>query len=464
MTEREMPCSKESEQAVLGAVFLAPRLLAELADTRLDDFFFPAHREVLDAMRAVEAIDPITVGDEMKRRGTTSRMEGGEMYFGVLSNLGSDVMFPHHLSIVREKALARRLIMACGEVMSRAYGGAPVVELLADHRVTLAGLELDGKDGGPVRLADSIDGALDYIEQKAQHPERYAIGTGLADFDERIGGARAGHLVIVAGLPGQGKTSFAEGVALHNGARGVPVLIFSLEMKRQELIERALSSESGIDGRKIVSARLDVADWRDGLMPAAEKLRRAWVWIDDRKLTTSRLCSEAMRWREKVRRAKQKENSATDDRALVVIDYLGLVRVDARGETRNLEVAAMSGAFKQLAGDLDCPVMVLSQLNRSSAKDRRKPIPSDLRDSGAVEADADMIIFPWRAEPADEDRPAIAPEAVEATIIVAKHRNGPIGEIEVRFKPSTTQFLDRDFDRWKGAGNGQHFTETDSDR
>jgi replicative DNA helicase len=462
MSDREMPWSKDSEQAVLGAILLAPRLLTELADTRVDDFMLPQHRDVLEAMRAVEAVDAITVADEMTKRGTLSRLQGQIAYFSELANKGSDVMFPHHLGIIREKALARRLIAACLETASRAYGGAPVTELVADQRVNLAGLELDGKEGGPVRIADSIDAAIEYIDQKSQNPDRYTISTGLADFDHTIGGARAGHLVIVAGLPGMGKTSFAENVAIHNGARRTPVLIFSLEMKRQELIERALSAGSRIDGRKIVSARLDVDDWK-ALGPAAEDLRRSWVWIDDRKLATSRICAEAMRWREKTRRLKRKENPDADDRALVVIDYLGLVRVDARGENRNLEVAAMTGAFKALAGDLDCPVMLLSQLNRSSAKDRRKPIPSDLRDSGAVEADADMIIFPWRDEPDNVDKIA-PPEYVDATIIVAKHRNGPVGEVPVVFHPSTTRFLDRDHDRWKGAPNAEfpaHYTDPD---
>jgi replicative DNA helicase len=443
--ERPTPASKESEQAVLGAVFLSPRFLTDLADVRTDDFMFPAHREILEAMRAVEAVDPITVGDEMKRRGTTGRLEGGETYFLALTNMGSDVMFPHHLAIVREKALARRLIATCAETMSRAYGGAPVAELAADARVRIAGLEIDGKAGGPVSLADSIDGALDLIERRASNPNGYQVLTGIHDFDEQIGGARSGNLVVVAGRPGKGKTSFAEGVALHNGALGVPVLIFSLEMKRQELIERALASESGIDGRRIVSARLDLRDWQE-LHPAAEKLRAASVWIDDRKLTTSRICSEAMRWREMTRRARLKAGGE-DDRALVAIDYLGLVRPDHRGENRNLEVAAMSAAFKGLAGDLDCPVMLLSQLNRASEKDTRKPILSDLRDSGAVEADADMVLFPWREE---SEKFAVPVEYEQASIIVGKNRNGPVGEVSCRFRASTMQFLDSKDGRWDG--------------
>jgi replicative DNA helicase len=241
----------------------------------------------------------------------------------------------------------------------------------------------------------------------------------------------------------------------------VPVLIFSLEMKRQELLERALSGQSGIDGRHIVSAQLGVRDW-DALHAAGAALREAFVWIDDRKLTTSRICSEAMRWREKTRRRKAKTGDKPDDRALVVVDYLGLVRTDRRGENRNLEVAAMTAAFKALAGDLDCPVMVLSQLNRSSAKDKRKPVQSDLRDSGAIEADADMVIFPWHPE-ADEGDKRMPPEIIDATIIVAKHRNGPMGEVDVKFRPSTTQFLDRDHDRWKAAPNGEfpaHYTDS----
>jgi len=458
---REPPFSKDSEMAVLGAIFLAPRLLAELADTRVDDFMLPAHRDVLEAMRAVEAVDPITVADEMSKRGTLARLPGQIAYLGDLATKGSsDAIFPHHLGIVHEKALQRRLIAACFEIASRAYGGAQVSELVADHRVQLAGLELDGKEGGPVRIADSIDAAIDYIDQKSQNPDRYQIGTGLADFDHDIGGLRSGQLIIVAGLPGMGKTSFAEGVALHNGGRGIPTLIFSLEMSEQELLERALSAESGVDGRKIVSARLDVDDWK-GLGSATEKLRRSWVWIDDRKLTASRICSEAMRWREKTRRLRLKENANADDRALVMIDYLGLVRSSGHAENRNLEVAAMTAAFKGLAGDLRCPVVLLSQLNRGSAKENRKPIPSDLRDSGAIEADADMIVFPWRPEPDGVDKIA-PPEYVDATIIVAKHRNGPIGEVPVVFHPSTTRFLDRDHDRWKGAPNGdfpRHYTD-----
>lgn len=460
MSDRELPCSKESEQAVLGAVFLAPRLLAELADTRVDDFFFPVHRDVFEAIRAVEAIDPITVGDEMDRRGTSKRLENGSMYFSELYAKGSELMFPHHLGIVHEKALARRLIVSCLEAASRAYGGAVVSELLADHRAQLAGLDLDGKEGGPLSFAETIEDALNHIEAKASDPGRYMVGTGLADFDHQIGGMRAGNLVIVAGLPGQGKTSFAENVAVHNGAAHVPVLIFSLEMKRQELIERALSGQSGIDGRAIVSARLGAREW-EGLHEAGNALKQASVWIDDRKLTTARICSEALRWREKARRLRAKAGDAPDDRALVVIDYLGLVRADRRGENRNLEVAAMSAAFKALAGDLDCPVMLLSQLNRASAKDKRKPVPSDLRDSGAVEADADMIIFPWRPDSVSEDKTPLGDE-VDAMIIVAKHRNGPIGEVDVKFRPATTQFVDRDHDRWKGATNGnfpKHFSD-----
>jgi len=455
---REPPTSKDSEMAVLGAVLLYPYLLAELADTRVDDFMFPVHRDILEAMRAVEAVDSITVFDEMDRRGVAKRLEGGIAYLGELASRGSDLMFPHHLGIVHEKALARRLIQTCLESASRAYGGALVGELMPDIRVRLAGLELDGKEGGPLSFGESIDAALDHIEAKATDPGRYVVGTGLADFDHQIGGLRAGNLIIVAGLPGQGKTSWAENVAVHNGAAQVPVLIFSLEMKRQELLERALSAQSGIDGRNIVSAQLGKRDW-ELLHDAGAALRKAFVWIDDRKLSTSRICSEAMRWREKTRRLKAKAGGKPDDRALVIVDYLGLVRADRHGENRNLEVAAMSAAFKALAGDLDCPVMVLSQLNRASAKDKRKPIPSDLRDSGAIEADADMIVFPWRPEPEEGDK-RIPPEYVDATIIVAKHRNGPIGEVDVKFRPSTTQFLDRDHDRWQSGGEfPKHYTD-----
>jgi replicative DNA helicase len=444
MELREPPWSKEAEMAVLGAVFIAPRVLGEaMGDLRPDDFFLPAHREILSAMRAVEAPDVVSVADELKVRGMLPRLENGEGYLFALANaVPTAENVGHYAAIVKERSLARRLIASCLEVTSRAHSGTEIVDLIGEHRTQLAGLELDGKAGGPVKLSDAMDGVLDAIESRARSPEKYAIGTGLDGFDAGIGGMRAGQLVIVAGLPGQGKTSFAEGVALHNGDLGVPVLIFSLEMKLHELVERALSAKSGIDGRRIVAATgLDYDTWKTGIHPAASKLRKSTVWVDDRKLSTNRICAEAVRWREKTRRERVKSGS-TDDRALIVIDYLGLVRSDQRSENRNLEVAGMSASFKRLAGDLDCPVMLLSQLNRLPAREKRKPVPSDLRDSGAVEADADMIIFPWRPEPSEEDV-RNPPFEIDATIIVAKHRNGPIGEVDAVFRPSTTQFLDR---------------------
>lgn len=420
-------------------MLVSPYLLSELSDVRVDDFLAPAHRDVLEAMRAVEAVDVITVAEEMKRQGTHGRLPNGEGYLLTLTAQASDLMFPHHLAIVVEKALARRLIAACSEALSRAFSGHLVTEIVADHRVALASLELDGKSGGPVSLADSVDAALALIEKKCVTPENYRLGTGLRDFDAEIGGMRDGQLVVVAGRPGKGKTAFAQGVALHHGGNQVPVLIFSLEMKRQELIERALSAESGIDGRRIVAASLKLADW-EALKPAGDRLIASQVWIDDRKLTTARICLEAMRWREMTRRMRIKAGAGEDDRALVVIDYLGLVRSDMRAENRNLEVAAMSAAFKGLAGDLNAPVMLLAQLSRASERDKREPMLSDLRDSGAIEADADMVIFPWR----DDSVLDVTSDSVDASIIVGKHRNGPIGKIAVRFRPKTTQFLDID--------------------
>ncbi|TAL28979.1 MAG: hypothetical protein EPN98_21290 [Phenylobacterium sp.] len=465
--ERSAPYSEESEKAVIGALFMVPRLLPDLADVRADEFLKPIHREILEAMREVDAVDPIAVAERMKQRGSYQRFGGlgVESYFVESLGYANPVVFDHHLAIVRERAVARRLIATCAETMARAYGGADMEELLPEHRRQISSLDVQG-GGGPIRIGDALDPALEQIEKKAANPDGYQIKTGLADFDHVIGGVRAGQLVIVAAQPGFGKSAFAEQVAIENAKRGIPVLVFSLEMLRQELIERALSSESGINGRKIVTGKLDYSDWRSGLLPAAEKLRGLPIWIDDRRnLTHTQICAEARRWREKFTRGRLVPGTQDpDDRALVEIDYLGLVRSADRTQNREREVAAMSSAFKGLAGELGLPLILISQLNRGSAKEARKPVPSDLRDSGAVEADADMIIFPWR-DPLTEAEAEAPPEIQEAAIIVAKHRNGPTGEIPVRWRPSTTQFLDKDFERFTGGHGGQqHFTDTDNDR
>jgi len=461
---RESPHDFAAERSVLGAILLAPLLFSDLRGQLVtDEFFLPAHREVWDAMGAVAGrghpIDPVMLADELKARGMLSRLEGGESYLNALANAASipDVV-GHHVGLVKEKATARRLIAACAGAMARAYGGATMDDLLPEVRRQIMAIDASDTNAGPVKMADAIDAAIEHIDAKSRNPNAYQIQSGLADFDRTIGGVgRAGQLVIVAAQPGQGKTSFAENVALHNGSRGVPVLIFSLEMLRQELIERALSGETGIDGRKIVAGILKQADW-EAINPAAGRLRQMPVWIDERRtLTADRICSEARRWRERFAR------SGADDRALVVIDYLGLVRSAERSQNREREVAGMTRAFKGLAGDLGCPVMLVSQLSRDSAKQARRPILSDLRDSGAIEADADMVIVPWRDPPVG-DEARNPPEVQSATIIVAKHRNGPIGEVDVKWRPSTTQFLDNDFERWTGRNHGPHFTETDDDR
>lgn len=459
---RETPHDLAAERATLGAVLLSPSLFADLrSDVETDDLFLPAHREIWEAMKAVAGrgrpVEAIMLADELKARGMTARLEGGEGYLAVLAGTGvSSDRVNHYIDVVKEKATARRLIVACADTMARAYGGASMEELLPEVRRRVSEIDVGDRSAGPVSMADAIDPALKYIEDKAANPDAYQIKTGLADFDHVIGGMRAGHLVIVAAQPGQGKTSFAEGVAVHNGERKIPVLIFSLEMLRQELIERALSGEAQIDGRKIISGRLDYDDWKTGLIPAGEKLRKMSIWIDERRtLTADRICSEARRWRERFGRG-------ADDRALVVIDYLGLVRSGERSQNREREVAIMVRGFKELAGEIGCPVMLVSQLSRGSAKENRKPVPSDLRDSGEVEAAADMIIFPWR-EPLLAAEALHPPKVQDAMIIVAKHRNGPIGEMPVKWQPSTTQFLDNDFDRFSGPSQ-THFTETDNDR
>jgi replicative DNA helicase len=428
-----------AEMAVLGAILIVPSSLDEVAATLLtDDFFLPAHREIFEAMvflaKADKPLDVVTLADELKIRDMLKRLDGQEQYLLKLANVvptASNV--GHYARIVKAKSIKRRLILACAEAMSRAYGDQDLDEILGEHRRAVAGLEA-GEQGGPKRLGDGLLGALEAMEAKCSEPERYAVRTGIQAFDERIGGFKAGQQIVVASNPGQGKTAWAWTTSIRAAMAGIPVLVFSLEMKFQEMAERAVAFSAVVRADKINAGRVTFDEFRQ-MREATKRLGSLPLWLDDRKVNMRTLASEARRWRHRY---------ASSGQAMVVVDYLGLVKADRRGENRNLEVGEMSRSLKILAGDLDCPVVVVAQLNRDNMKGGeggkpRKPVLSDLRDSGEVEQNADMVIFPWRES---GSAPQDAPQ--EAWLIVAKHRNGPTGKIPVEWDGRYMAFYDSD--------------------
>lgn len=448
---RKPPHSLDAEKAALGAVLIKPTALDDLGHLQADDFFMPIHREIFEAMRAIaergHPIELVLLEDELRARTNADGRpmllalpDGMQYLVDCFNTCGSAENASHYARIIAEKAQLRRMIAMCAEVQSAAYAEeASPRELMATVRERTGNIEAR-TPGGPVRVGDVVANVLDMMEKRGSAPQEYLVPTGIATLDRKIGGLRAGHLIVVAANPGRGKTAFAVNAATDAAVRaGIPTLVFSLEMDRDELIERQLSRGGRVNGRNVSLGRLSQREW-DQVTTASARMaydkdhKQIPLYIDDRKLTASQICAEARRWRAKHR----------DPRALIVIDYLQLVAADQEERTREREVALMSGMFKKLAHrtQANAPVIMISQLNRENMKGKdgktRSPVLSDLRDSGAIEQDADVVIFPWwDTEPPPTGRHP-------ARLIFGKYRGGFKGEVPVDWLPEFTAFEDHE--------------------
>ncbi len=431
------PHSERAERGALGSVFIRPASLDDLTDLGVDDFFFPVHREIFEVMRDVAAagrpVEILAVADELRARGRLQRLDGGEAFLVSLANdTPTAENVRHYARVIAAKATLRRAIATCLEAVSVAYGGPTDVEaFLNDLRGSVAGLELRGDDG-PRRIGEVLVDVTERIERRASAPEDFLVPTGIASVDRKVGGLRAKHLIIVAARPGGGKTAWAVNTVAVAAARaGVPTLVFSLEMSRDELIERAMANAAKVNGHAIGLGRLTGPEWVR-LTGAMGKLYEIPLWVDERVLRTQQICAEARRWRAR---------HAPEGRALVIVDYLGLVEADKDERTREREVAKITRAMKKLAKQLGCPVVLCSQLNRNMVgKDgkMRAPNLTDLRESGAVEQDADVVVFPWW----DSAPPAVGRHP--AKLIFGKYRGGHPGTIQVDWLPEYTVFEERE--------------------
>ena len=422
MTIPDLPHDLDAERAVLGSVLIRESISDVMGVVTTDDFMVPAHREIWESMMTLDAarkpIDVVMVIEDLRRREVLGKLDGREGYLLICAGAVPTAEHGHHYAtIVREKAVARRIIAACADAMVKATN-TPTDDVLGDLRVALA--DLGGSNGGPVVMAEAVPPYLDALEGRKINPVALKIPSGIRALDNLIGGHRAGQQIVVAGNTGSGKTSHAVSTAIRAAATGVPVLIFSLEMMRDELLDRALAFTAEIDGSRIANGDLDYDHWkRVGVK--AKDIAALPISIDDRKLTIDQIVAEALRWR-----ARQ-----PGPLALVVVDYLGLIRSVGRHDNRQLEMGAMSRALKILAGDLKCPVIVVAQLNRQNQAggEPRRPVLSDLRDSGEIEQNADVVIFTWRS-------------GTLAELIVAKQRGGPCAIASVRWDGRYTAFYD----------------------
>ncbi len=414
---------------MLGALLLDGDSLSDIAlYLHAEDIYTPAHQKIYEACielgHRAQRVDEVTVKEELKRRGDLDAVGGEEYLADLVAFVPSAAGAVDYARIVAEKAIARNLIHYCTNIQAAAYDGSmPGDELLDAAQAQVFGLGRQG-DSSIVNIASILEETLQEIWREGPADEG-GLHTGFLELDELTGGLQAGDLVIVAGRPSMGKTTFTNGIVDHAAVvEGKPVVVFSLEVGRKQLVRNMLVARSRVEMSKL-RRKTTTPDEQLRLAEAASTLTEALIFVDDSTMTT------AMQLRAKARRIKQKYGLG-----LVVLDYVQLMETGG-GENRQQEVAQLSRALKGLARELEVPVIAISQLNRSvDAREDHRPRMSDLRESGALEQDADLIIFLYREEQYKQ-----TPENIGlAEAIVAKHRNGPTGTVRLRFTGEHMRF------------------------
>jgi len=447
------PHNLEVERSTLGGVLIKPTAFDEIRSLlQADDYFLPAHREIWDAMVALEKrrqpIDIVALSDEMTTRGTLNRLEGGVAYLANLVDaVGTVANLEHYARMVKEKSTLRQLIATCSEVQSRAYGDFGEYEEFLDEAETLIfNVAQKTRTQAYSAVGELIDDVLQNIEDRARtRKDITGLPTGFNTFDKLTAGLQPETLNIVAARPGMGKTSWALNVAVNAAVKHqMPVLIFSLEMSKFELMERMLSSVALVDSTALKKGVFEYSIWKNKIYPAGMELSKAPILIDDSGAPTILdIRAKARRFRADPNLfppPKPDENGRVPRQlGLVVVDYLQLARGPGgrRDESREREIAEISRGLKALAKEIKVPIIAVSQLNRGLEKrEDKRPQLSDLRESGAIEQDADMIMFIHRDEMFNRD----SEDKGLAELIVAKHRSGPTGVAKMTFRGQYTKF------------------------
>ncbi len=450
--DRQPPFSEEAEQAVLGAA-LVDKEAVGLAAEKIEytDFYRREHQLIYRAMCLLyendQAIDPITVADLLERsaekfldKGEQKKLQGAnllEVVGGIdflidLSGMmGTAANVLYHADIVHEKAMLRSLITVSNNIAAEAQEAADEAENILDRAQSkIYDISEDSRSGGFSSVESIVPGTFKAIEEAFQNNDEVTgLRTGFTELDRKTGGLQKSDLIIVAARPAMGKTSFALNLAYNIAVtEKVGVGLFSLEMSREQLVMRMLGSSGQFNLHNLRRGKLRAEDW-PRLTQACEQLSQAPIYIDDNSGIT------VLEMKAKARRLKQQHGLG-----LIIIDYLQLMTGGGRQENRQQEISNISRNLKGMAKDLQVPVIALSQLSRQvESRGDHKPMLSDLRESGAIEQDADLVLFIFREEvykPEDETTHNMA------TIIIGKQRNGPIGQFDLHFRKEFTRFGD----------------------
>lgn len=432
-TERTLPHNLEAERSVLGAILVhndAFNVAAELVDS--GDFFRDAHRRVFDKMVDLnergQAIDLVTLKDELVRSGDLDDVGGAAYIAALVDGVPRSTNVEHYARIVKERATLRNLIQSANRILGLAYRAEEDADTLLDQAEQEIFSIAEGNiHTGFVPLSDLVEGSFTAIEQLQEHKGLLTgVPSGFVDIDNLTSGFQPSDLVIIAARPSMGKTSFALNVAQHVGIKtDRSVGLFSLEMSKEQLFMRMLTAEAEVDSHRFRGGFLSEGDY-GRLSTALGRLADAKVFIDD----SAGLGVLEMR-------AKARRLKAEHGLDLLVIDYLQLMQGRGRFENRTQELASISRALKSLAKELNVPVLALSQLSRApESRSDRRPQLSDLRESGALEQDADVVLFIFREEQYDP-----TPENENlAELIIGKQRNGPTGTVRLAFLKQHTRF------------------------
>jgi replicative DNA helicase len=431
------PHSIEGEQAVLGGLLLSPRAFDQVADVITEtDFYREDHRLIFRAISELsnkgKPCDAVTVTEWFESHGKVDQVDGGSYINQLASSTPSAANVKAYADIVREKSILRQLIDVGADITSNAFSsdGRDSSELLeqAERQVFAIADQGTRTRSGFESVQDTIKEAIEKIQELHEFEgEITGTPTGFQDFDKLTAGLQDSDLIIVAGRPSMGKTTLAMNIAENAAIKhDVPVAIFSMEMSALQLVMRLFSSLGQIDQTRLRTGNLDELDWPK-LTSAMNLLHKSHIFIDE---TPSLSPSEL---RARARRLKREHNIG-----MIVVDYLQLMSVPGSNENRATEIAEISRSLKAIAKELHLPVIALSQLNRAlEQRPNKRPIMADLRESGAIEQDADLIVFIYRDEVYNDE----TPDKGKAEIIIGKHRNGPTGMVPLSFQGQWLRFV-----------------------
>jgi replicative DNA helicase len=429
------PQNLEAESSVLGGILLENDAInVVLESLRAEDFYRESHRKIFRAMIELsdrsEPVDIITLSEVLKNRGDLEAV-GGSAYLASLNDfVPTAANISYYARIVREKSILRYLINAATDIATKGFEGqGNVEELLDSAEKAIFDITEQRIKGSFVKVGDMMKDSIKMVERLFERKTMITgVPTGFKDLDSKTAGLQPADLIIVAARPGMGKTAFSLNIASHAAFAGHGVAIFSLEMAKEQLALRLLCSEARVDNSKVRTGYLSDRDFPK-LATAAGKLHDALIYIDDTPAIS------VLELRAKARRMARDRDKKL---ALIIVDYLQLMRGSGAAQNREQEISEISRSLKALAKELNVPVLAISQLNRR-VEDRNDKTPqlSDLRESGAIEQDADVIAFIYREaayNPKSDDN--------TATITIAKQRNGPIGDLNLTFLREFTRFED----------------------